>query len=250
MKNIAPIIALVAVILVGAMLLQLASQPKPVPTPEPVPAPCPGPGPCPAPKPRPWGPRGSAVGANVDGEEHNGVSVDCPLPPDFHTKNVGGSDGAGLCVFCSMHHSGEWVDEPVFAGIFKWMQQYPGGGYPEKVTKMVEKYAAELGMPVPDYIQVTGHDLEILKAACQSGRMPGVTYSFSPSGRYGGKRIAHMVSLVHADDHYFVILDNNYVAGEKHLEWLSPEEFSKTYAPGWAVIPLKPGPPMAPFNRE
>lgn len=113
---------------------------------------------------------------------------------------------------------------------------------------MVKQCAAELGLPEPDYIQVTGKDLEILKAACASGRMPGVTYSFSPSGRYRGMRIAHMVNLVHADDRYFVVLDNNYVTGEKHLEWLSPQEFARVYAPGWAVIPLKPGPPFAPMN--
>lgn len=255
---------------------EVAPEPAPVPTPAPVPPPEPKPKPCPGPRPCPrpagdagCGPVGSCccpdcptkhgrccdcgcvlyeTGAVVDGEEHDGVSIDCPLPPDFHTKNVGGSDRAGLCVFCSMKHSGYWCLEPVFMGLFDYMKNFPGGGYPEKVTKMVEQYAREKGLPVPDYIQVTGMDLEVLKAACRSGRMPGVTYSHSPTGRYNGSRISHMVSLVHADDNYFVILDNNYVTGDKHLEWLSPEEFKKVYSPGWAVIPLKPGPPYAPWN--
>lgn len=149
-----------------------------------------------------------------------------------------------------MHHSGIWADEPVFTAIFDWMKKHPGGGYPDKVTQMVKRCAGELGLPEPDYLQVTGKDLEILKAACQSGRMPGVFYSFSPTGRYGGQRISHMVSLVHADDHWFVVLDNNYVTGDKHLEWLTPAEFAQTYSPGWAVIPLKAGPPLAPHNKE
>lgn len=149
-----------------------------------------------------------------------------------------------------MRHSGIWADEPVFTAIFDWMKKHPGGGYPDKVTQMVKRCAGELGLPEPDYLQVTGMDLEILKAACQSGRMPAVFCSFSPTGRYGGRRISHMVSLVHADDHWFVVLDNNYVTGDKHLEWLTPAEFAQTYSPGWAVIPLKAGPPLAPHNKE
>lgn len=189
-----------------------------------------------------------SFGATVDGETHNGVEVQLPLPPDFHTKNVGGTDGAGLCVFDSMHHSGIWCDEPVFAAIFDYMKNHPGGGYPDKVAKMVKQCAKEMGLPEPDYIQVTGKDLGILKEACRLGRMPGVTYSRSPTGRYNGRRISHMVNLVHADDNWFVVLDNNYVTGEKHLEWMSPDEFLKTYSPGWAVIPLKAGPPFPPSN--
>src|SRR5690606_37289636 len=81
--------------------------------------------------------------------------------------------------------------------------------------------------------------------------MPGVTYWYSPSGRYGGQRISHMVSLVHADDKHFVVLDNNYI-GERSFEWLSPEEARKTFTGGrgqyWAIIPLTPGQPPAPWN--
>lgn len=189
-----------------------------------------------------------SAGASVDGESHDGAEIQLPLPPDFHTKNVGGTDGAGLCVFCSMHHSGIWADEPVFAHIFDFMKKHRGGGWPQKVDEMVKACAKEMGLPEPEYIQVTGRDLSVLKEACRQGRMPGVTYSFSPTGRYGGRRISHMVSLLHADDHWFVILDNNYVTGEKHLEWMTPDEFLRTYGSGWAVILLKSGPPYPPKN--
>ncbi len=80
--------------------------------------------------------------------------------------------------------------------------------------------------------------------------MPGVTYSFSPTKRYGGARIAHMVSLVHADDQWFCVLDNNYPGLDKY-EWMSPAEFLKTYTGGgggWAVILLDRGPPPLPWN--
>jgi hypothetical protein len=116
---------------------------------------------------------------------------------------------------------------------------------------MVAQIAAKKGAPVPDYLQSEGMDLELLKAACQAGRMPGVTYSFSPSGRYNGQRIAHMVNLVYADDKWFVVLDNNYPCTEAKpnmYEWLTPAEFKRVYAPGWCVILLDSAPPPPPHN--
>ena len=35
-------------------------------------------------------------------------------------------------------------------------------------------------------------------------------------------------------------------ANPDNYEWMSPKEFSRTYAPGWAVILLSPPPPKAP----
>jgi hypothetical protein len=258
MKNRLPLLLVLSAMALTALaaLERFESEPVPAPAPEP---PCPGPiCPRPKPKPRPWGKRfplpvGSLASATLGGEiGPDGTELQCPLPGEFHTKNTGGSDGAGLCVYCSMKHAGIWQDDPVFAGLFDWMRHHPGGGYPAKVDQMIEQFRQERSLPKPDYIQVEGTDLEILKTACRSGRMPCVTYSFSPTGRYGGHRIAHMVNLVHAEDKYFVILDNNY-PGASNYEWLSPEEFKKTYTgerSGWAIIPLRPGPPLPPHNES
>lgn len=225
------------------------------------PAPAPPPSkpqpPCPNPR-KPWGPHfgppvGGRVSAIVGGEiGPDGTELQCPLPGEFHTKNAAGSNGAGLCVFCSMHHAGIWQDDAVFAGLFAWMKHRPGGGYPAKVDRMIEQYCREKQLPKPNYLQIESADLEILKTACRSGFMPGVTYSFSPSGRYGGHRISHMVNLVHADDAHFVILDNNY-PGTNNYEWLSPDEFRRTYTGGgngWAIVALNPGPPLPPHNPK
>jgi hypothetical protein len=120
---------------------------------------------------------------------------------------------------------------------------------------MIAQICQEKGAPVPLYIQVEGGDLEVLQAACRTGRMPGVTYSYSPTGRYGGARISHMVSLVHADERHFVILDNNYPGSAGHedtYEWLSPQEFHKTYTGGgggWCVVLLEASPPPPPHNQ-
>lgn len=193
-----------------------------------------------------------AVGATVAGPKHaDGTELSCDLPAEQHQRNTGGSDGAGLCVFASMRHSGRWQNDPLFTELFDWMRRHPGGGYPEKVTAMLGQCAKEKGFVVPQYLQVESNDLEILKTACRTGRMPGVTYGRSPTGRYGGQSISHMVSLVHADDRWFVVLDNNYPGGDQY-EWMTPEEFRRAYAAtsgkGWCVVLLTPPPPPPPRN--
>ncbi len=240
--------------LVGAAVAAFVAGPVKVSPDRGPPAPLVKPAPEPRPTPRrpllPRRPRSSLsseafVGGPVG---RDGTEVLCDLPGSLHQKNAAGSDGAGLCVYASARHSGLWQDDEVFQGLFDWMRRHPGGSYPEKFDRTVRQFCEEKGLPVPRYLQVQSNDLEILRAACASGRMPGVTYSFSPTGRYSGRRISHMVSLVHAGPRWFVILDNNY-PGEEKLEWLTPEEFRRAYTggrTGWAVINLEPGPPPIP----
>lgn len=239
-----------AAALVWFVVKSQPAEPAPCPVCPVVPTPAPTPPPEP-PKPKPWGDTALAsVEAQVGSfTAPDGTEAACPLPEQFHLKNRGGSDGAGLCVFASITHSATWQGVPQLKDLFQFMFKHPGGGFPSKVTKMIEQKCREQSLPVPEYIQVEGADLEVLKLACRSGRMPGVTYCYSPSGRYNGQRISHMVSLVHADDKWFGILDNNY---PRSVEWLTPEEFKKTYTGGgggWAVILLEPPPPPPPHNH-
>lgn len=203
--------------------------------------------------------RSARVSAGADFEAKVGgttapdgkTQINCDLPEKLHTKNCGGSDGAGLCVFTSIMHSARYQHVPVLEDFQEWMKKKPGGGWPEKTKKMISQICKERGVPEPPYLQVQGKDIEILKRACSSGRMPGVTYSFSPTKRYGGARISHMVSLPHADDAWFAVLDNNYI-GANNYEWMTPQEFLRTYTAGgdgWSVILLDPGPPNPPRNR-
>jgi len=252
-------------LIVGAVYVSGPGQTTPTPTGPATPpvapvSPC-GPGGCPvpktppAPKPvRPWGPRAYApVGANVGGPvSPDGVVIQLDLPGDQHLRNKGGSDGAGLCVFTSIDHSARWQNVPALIGFRDWMTRYPGGGYPQKVDQMIAKICTEKGVPKPEYLQVEGADISILVAACKAGLMPAITYGISPTGRYGGSKIPHMVTLVHADGERFVVLDNNYPGPEK-LEWMSAAEFKRSYTisgGGWAVILLPPGPPPVPCNRS
>lgn len=186
------------------------------------------------------------VGGTTSPDGAEEIAVD--LPREFHLKNKGGTDGAGLCVWCSIQHASVWQHVKQTAEIFAWMQKRTGGGWPQRVDELLPKISAERGLPTPEYVQVQNKDLEVLKLACKTGRMPGITYNFSPTGRYGGQRIAHMVSLAHASDRWFCVLDNNFPGT---YEWMDPQTFLKVYAGngnGWAVIFKDPGPPPPPKN--
>lgn len=189
---------------------------------------------------------GKAVVGGKTSPEGTEIHVD--LPGEYHRHNVS-SRGSGCCVFTSIGHSARWQDVPVLIDFQTWIQSkgLPGGGYPGNVKDRITKICREKGVPEPPYLQVEGDDLDILKLACASGRMPAVTYSYSPTGRYGGRRIAHMVSLPHIDSSYAAVLDNNYPGIDKY-EWLDVDTFRKVYRPGWAVILLSHGPPPVPRN--
>jgi hypothetical protein len=232
-----------------------ASKPEPKPfVPVPLPAPTPAPKPCPKDRcPRDEKPESlSKIGASEGGPvSPAGVEIQCDLPGQHHLKNKGGSDGLGLCVFTSIDHSSRWQNAKQLVGFRDYMTRFPGGGHPTKVDKMVEQICKERGVPKPVYLQIEGtKDLELLKLACATGRMPAVTYSRSPTKRYNGGSIAHMVSLPHADDKHFAVLDNNYPGADKY-EWMTPDEFIKVCNPSgyWAVILLNPPPPPPPRNR-
>lgn len=201
------------------------------------------------------------TGASVGGETApDGTPMQVPVPAAWHLRNNAGTDGAGNCVFTSIDHAARMQGVAALVGFRDWMARHPGGGYPQKVDRMIEMICRERGVEKPKYLHVEGLDMGMLRLACATRRVPGVTYGVSPTGRYGGQPIAHMVSLVHADDKHFAVLDNNH-PGSTQYEWLTPEEFRHSWtlrsAPpghprpspqGWAVILLSPGPCPMPIN--
>ncbi|MCS7166239.1 MAG: hypothetical protein RMI91_01835 [Gemmatales bacterium] len=173
----------------------------------------------------------------------DGKAIRLDYPIERHLRNAVGRDGAGLCVFTSLTHAADWQNVEALQQFRDWMRQHPGGGWPEKVDAMITRLCRERGLPVPQYLQYQGNDISILKLACKTGRMPCVTYCFSPAGRYQGRRIAHMVNLLHADERWFAVLDNNFPGT---VEWMNEEEFRRTFTglgEGWAIILLAPSPP-------
>lgn len=205
---------------------------------------------------------GSPAHVTAEPFASDGTPVDADLPKVLHMKNTGGSDGprgpgsgSGLCVFTSTEHSARYQNVTQLLGFQKWMTRKPGGGYPEKLDDMIAAYCREQKVPVPAYVQIQSNDLSLLKAAAKSARMIGVTYAVSPTGRYGGARIAHMVNLVAVGagkgpdgKGWYCVLDNNFPGS---YEWMSEAQFLRSYSGGsrgWAVIFCNPCPPPSPLH--
>lgn len=182
------------------------------------------------------------VGDVVNGPTHEGREIAVDLPINEHLRNKGGSDGAGLCVFTSIDHAARWQNEVSLIGFRDYMTKFPGGGYPEKVDKFIPKKSDGKNV---DYVQFTDGDPASLVLALRTGRMPCITYGYSP--RYGGN-IAHMVNLVYLDDKWAAILDNNFPGT---YEWVEYKEFIRRWrmgGGGWNLVLLNPSAPPVPKN--
>lgn len=185
----------------------------------------------------------------------DGTPADAWLPSALHIKNVGGSDGAGLCVFTSLEMVARSSNVRELFGFQDWMKKQPGGGWPEKVDRMIAAFTKAHALPKPTYYQVEANDLPFLRKALRSGRPCGITYSYSPTGRYGGKRIAHMVMCCAAGagkgpdgKGWYCVNDNNFPGS---WEWMSESQLLSVAAGGskmWLVAFANPSYPPSPLN--
>lgn len=183
----------------------------------------------------------------------DGTAVDAWLPVSLHMKNTGGSDGAGLCVFTSIEMVARCNNIRQLFGFQQWMRSRPGGGWPAKTSDMIARYCQEKGVSQPTFFHVEANDLPILRRALKSGRAVGITYSYSPTGRYRGQRIAHMVYLAAAGagngpdgKGWYCTIDNNFPGS---FEWMDESTFLRVASGGsrlWAVIFANPTYPPAP----
>jgi len=190
-----------------------------------------------------------------DGPASDGTPEQIPLPPSIRMRNVGGSDGAGLCVNTSLEHAARYQGIFGLYGLREWSRQFPGGSYPERVDKQLAEFCRTKGVSLPLYLNVETCDLDLLRKATDTGRPVSITYSVSPTGRYEGRRIAHMLNLVAAGagkgpdgKGWWGIMDNNH---PDSTEWMSEAQFRQTWCgrgQGWAVIFLDPAPPAIPAH--
>lgn len=225
------------------------------------PTPAPAPKPEPIRKPRlPWRDAGKIAGGPAliaaSPNAPDGTEPEIDYPDEQWMKNIGSKrDGAGMCVFTSFEHSCRWAGLEEFRGFRDWCAAgYPGGGYPEKLAKLVKAYCdakripPEVFDPNRQVVQIDGvsaKTVELIEAALQQNLLPCVTLYHSP--RYGGGTIYHMVNCAHLDGERAAILDNNF----KPLEWASRSETIRRMSLSgrlWAVVVLVPGPPRLPWN--
>ena len=139
------------------------------------------------------------------------------------------SRGLGCCGFRALEYCArlQGVD-----ALIDWPEQIrkdgvPGGAYPQKVDKLLERYAKGVS-----YWQDCSKSHALLAASVQSQRGVAVDYS-GHDPHYSG-RIAHCVTLVAFDESndWAAILDNNYPALDQ-VVWMSIREFDQRWG-GWA----------------
>jgi hypothetical protein len=171
---------------------------------------------------------GSQLGGPIapDGKTH----VTTYLPLSLRMWNVGGSDGAGLCVYTSVTHAARYQNEQKLFGLRAWAEKRPGGSWPQKLAKDVAEFA-----PGVRWVQSDGRDLAFLQAALKTGRMASISIP------------GHMLNAIHADDRWVCLMDNNAIYDrqtkrDNKLDWLTVDEFQKRWT-GWVVVLLAPPPP-------
>lgn len=148
------------------------------------------------------------------------------MPLSYYIRNTGGSDGAGLCVFTSIYHSGVYQGLPL-SEYRKFMERRPGGGWPEKVDRTLKEYAKEKATWLPRYVHVFSLDnLDIVQAAVREGMMVCSTWGTDYS-HYQGQTIAHMVNIVYMDKEWGAIVDNNF---PNEVLWVKRPRFEQYIA--------------------
>jgi hypothetical protein len=198
----------------------------------------------------------------ANGPVWQGVAVEIDLPAADHRQNASGKPdrpgrpGAGLCVWAAIDMISKWEGIEELNDLFEWMKTQPGGGWPERVERVLKERAPVL-VSEGGFIQYEGTDPSILDATIARGRPIAVTYGYGDWYRDKGvtldanglPRIDHMVLLVHIDTDWACIIDSN---NSTYYTWMSRKEFLKRWVypddRGWAVALFGPPPPPVPTN--
>ncbi len=192
-------------------------------------------------------PPNATIGGLTSPDGTETIAID--LPPSMRLKNVGGRDGAGLCVFTSGNHAAYWQSVTCLYDFQKRMRAKPGGGYPDKVDKCLKEFCPAID---GKYLQNTESTLAFLRDVIDSGRMPCITYDGSLDPHYGFKHVEHMTNLWHLSDKWAAVFDNNFI-GDQQVVWMSPAALEWMHTSGltrkgWSWVFLAPGPLPLPRN--
>ena len=148
------------------------------------------------------------------------------VPFGLRQSNWRGSQGEGSCVHASMISLMRWQGRINTA---KWWRDHNGNG--EWDTDLAAKFD-RAGIRYA-FTSDCG-DVSFLEWACKTRRGCGVTVM-------GG---CHMVALIHLDDRWAGLLDNNHTG---KFIWVPRETFLSEWknSGSWAIVPIyTPAPPM------
>jgi len=157
----------------------------------------------------------------VENRGNRAVTKERPVvnvPLAMRQSNWLGSSREGSCVHASMISLFRWQGRYRTADY--WRKTYGNGEWPDDMAAKFDREGIR-------YAYVENGDVRFLERACRTRRGCGITVM-------GG---AHMVALVHLDDKWAAVLDNNNVS---KFIWVPREtliaEWKASY--GWAVTPI------------
>lgn len=190
----------------------------------------------------------------VNGPRLEGEAVTCDYPTTEHMWNIGGRDGAGMCVMSSIEMSAIYQGLEQMRGLRDWCAREDGGAYPSKVDDQLQRFCKAKRIEVPPYLQYEGPDPgPIMDLADRTGRLICCTYGYSPryvSARNPAGVIYHMVCAPRCRDRLGVVMDNNAVGGvnkQNLSEWMTRDELIRRVRfhrnSGWVFVWLAPPPP-------
>ena len=160
----------------------------------------------------------------------SGKSAERPVvnvPAALRQSNWVGPGGEGSCVHATMISLLRWQGRAKTADC--WRRANAGGEWPADLAAKFDSIGIR-------YAYVENGDVRFLEWACRTRRGCGITV-------LGG---GHMVALVHLDDQWAAILDNNDVSAFRWVPRVSLiAEWKASH--GWAVTPIYS--PAAPLPR-
>ena len=168
-------------------------------------------------------------GPPVDDRRAPAVPIEYPtvnLPVALRQANWRGDEGEGSCVHASMISLFRWQGR--YATADHWRRIYGDGEWAEGLAAKMEREGVRFAYTVGR------SDVGFLEWACRTRRGCGVTV-------LGGR---HMVCLVHFDEKWAGILDNN---DPRQITWVPRRTFLAEWfnSNSWAVTPVyAPAPPL------
>lgn len=140
------------------------------------------------------------------------------VPPAMRQANWLGNQREGSCVHATMISLMRWQGRFHLAN--KWKQTYANGEWPEGLASKFDREGVR-------YAYTDKGDVKFLEWATRTRRGCGITVM-------GG---VHMVALVHLDDKWACLLDNNDISKYK---WVRREAMIAEWraSHGWAVTPI------------
>lgn len=174
----------------------------------------------------------------TDKPEFRGVKADVPIPGEMHIRNEGSAvDGYGLCVGASLLINGRYQGVPGMekgkaSEWWRYLKSRPGGSYPGKLEADIRKL-----YPDEKWISWSGRVTDLISEYTRKGYPVAAT--MNTGIQYNWQGIHHFVSVVHLDDQYACVVDNN---DPEKYHWMSADDFKSRFIDGqtgWLFIWLR-----------